>query len=120
MSLCLSYFITAMENKPEAKRAKNFTEAEKNLFMGIAKEFSHIIDNKKTDTKTVRVKKETWEVITNRYNNRCQTGERNSKQLKALYDILRKQRIFGSIEVSPYFLIHITRKNNNIFMFSYM
>lgn len=79
-----------MENKHEGKRAKNFTESEKNVLMRIAKEFSAIVDNKKTDSKTVKIKKDTWEVITSRYNTCCQTGERNSKQLKALYDILRK------------------------------
>ncbi|KAJ9598110.1 hypothetical protein L9F63_026787, partial [Diploptera punctata] len=50
-----------MENKSEVKRAKNFTEAEKIMLMEITREFLTIIENRKTDTKTVKVKKDTWE-----------------------------------------------------------
>lgn len=72
------------------KRSKNFTEGEKNNLVDIALSYSHIVENKKTDCVSVAEKDKAWDFITEKYNSSCQTGERTSKQLQALYFLLKK------------------------------
>lgn len=74
-----------------AKRSKNFTEREKMLLIEVAKEYLHVIDNKKTDGSSVEAKKQAWLELTNKYNAVSETGLRTEKQLHALYDNLKKK-----------------------------
>lgn len=72
------------------KRCKNFTEKEKLLLLKVVKQYVDIIDNKKTDSVTVKAKKRAWADLTNKFNAVSETGWRNEKQLHALYDNLKK------------------------------
>ncbi|KAJ8927265.1 hypothetical protein NQ314_020266, partial [Rhamnusium bicolor] len=74
-----------------SKRARNFTDMERNLLFDLVMEQMHIIENKKTDATTIRHKNEAWAQLTQKYNSNCQTGPRNQKQLHALYDILKQK-----------------------------
>ncbi|KAJ8964659.1 hypothetical protein NQ314_004723 [Rhamnusium bicolor] len=74
-----------------SKRARNFTDMERNLLFDLVMEQKHIIENKKTDATTIRHKNEAWAQLTLKYNSNCQTGPRNQKQLHALYDILKQK-----------------------------
>ncbi|KAF2888584.1 hypothetical protein ILUMI_17590 [Ignelater luminosus] len=72
-------------------RSRNFTEFEKHLMFEIVRnKYLHIVDNKKTDAVNIEQKNVAWEHIANEYNCQAQTGPRTSKQLRALYDILKK------------------------------
>ncbi|KAF2892989.1 hypothetical protein ILUMI_13187, partial [Ignelater luminosus] len=72
-------------------RSHNFTEFEKHLMFEIVRnKYLHIVDNKKTDAVNIEQKNVAWEHIANEYNCQAQTGPRTSKQLRALYDILKK------------------------------
>lgn len=59
---------------------------EKMLLIEVAKEFVHIIDNKRTDGTSVDAKKQAWMELCNTYNAVSETGFRTEKQLHALYD----------------------------------
>lgn len=74
-----------------AKRSKNFTEREKMLLIEVAKEFVHIIDNKRTDGTSVDAKKRAWMELCNKFNAVSETGFRTEKQLHALYDNIKKK-----------------------------
>ncbi|KAF2885306.1 hypothetical protein ILUMI_20872 [Ignelater luminosus] len=72
-------------------RSRNFMEFEKHLmFEIVCNKYLHIVDNKKTDVVNIEQKNVAWEHIANEYNCQAQTGPRTSKQLRALYDILKK------------------------------
>ncbi|XP_069686925.1 uncharacterized protein [Periplaneta americana] len=74
------------------RRARNFDEFEKNLVIELVSEYEDIIENKKTDGATVKMKNAAWEEIALKYNasSSCHTGSRTAKQLHALYDCLKK------------------------------
>lgn len=77
--------------KSTAKRSKNFSEFEKTLLFDILQTYQHIIENKKTDSVNMKIKSDTWEVISKKFNSSCQGGDRTAKQLHALYDCMKKK-----------------------------
>lgn len=79
-----------MENS-SVKRSRNFSEYEKTLLFDIVQSFQHIVENKKTDAVNLKIKNDTWGIITTKFNANCQGGERTSKQLHALYDGMKKK-----------------------------
>lgn len=72
-------------------RGKNFTEQDKDEFLCLLVDFRSVIDDKKTDTVTVKRKKEIWEQICTKFNLVSQSGTRTVKQLKSLYDNLKQK-----------------------------
>ena len=50
------------------KRAKNFTDYDKNILFEIVQKFRHIVENKKTDATNVKEKNDSWNKICNEYN----------------------------------------------------
>ncbi|XP_069694751.1 myb/SANT-like DNA-binding domain-containing protein 3 [Periplaneta americana] len=73
-----------------AKRGKNFDDFEKNFLIELIADYKHIIENKKTDSVTVRTENKAWEEIAIKYNASCRTGPRSAKQLHALYNCMKK------------------------------
>jgi hypothetical protein len=73
------------------KRSRNFMESEKYALLDIVAELSNVVENKKTDATTCDIKKKAWDAITVKYNALASTGPRSSKQLKSLYDLMKKK-----------------------------
>jgi hypothetical protein len=53
--------------------------------------YKHIVEDKSTKAFMVDRKKKAWEQIENHYNCSAETGSRNSKQLKVLYENLKRE-----------------------------
>lgn len=73
------------------ERGRNYTEMEKINLLDVMSNFMHIIENKKTDDNNARLKKETWDLIANKYNAIQQTGLRSGGQLKLLYENIKQK-----------------------------
>jgi hypothetical protein len=52
--------------------------------------YKDIVEDKSTKAFMVDRKKKAWELIENHYNCSAETGSRNSKQLKVLYENLKR------------------------------
>lgn len=50
------------------KKKKNFTEIEKNLLTSVLVKYKDVIENKKTDGTSAKVKNETWKKIATEFN----------------------------------------------------
>ncbi|KAJ8911556.1 hypothetical protein NQ315_007937 [Exocentrus adspersus] len=79
------------EKKENVKRARNFTDFDKNLLFEIVQKYMNIIENKKTDATNIKIKNEIWDSVKEEFNSNCQSGNRTSKQLHALYDGMKKK-----------------------------
>lgn len=77
-----------MDRKRE--RSKNYLEEEKENLLIIMEDFKDIVENKKTDAVSSKIKTEAWNKIAEWYNSTAKTGVRNGIQLKLLYDNLKK------------------------------
>ncbi|XP_018576805.1 myb/SANT-like DNA-binding domain-containing protein 3 [Anoplophora glabripennis] len=80
-----------MENNENIKRARNFSDFDKNVLFEIVQNYLHIVENKKTDASNVKLKNEAWASIARQFNSTCQSGIRTEKQLHALYDGIKKK-----------------------------
>lgn len=78
-----------MEKKRE--RSRNYTDADKEALLDLIKDYISIIENKKNDANSNKLKTDTWELIAQRYNCVSQTGPRNGYQLKLLYWGIKKK-----------------------------
>ncbi|KYQ53572.1 UPF0439 protein C9orf30 like protein [Trachymyrmex zeteki] len=81
--------------------SKHYTTLEKKILIEILKKYSNVIENKKTDSTTLKEKDKTWNIITEEYNSSSNvTEERSIQQLKKLWanmkatqrNILTKER----------------------------
>ncbi|XP_046145524.1 myb/SANT-like DNA-binding domain-containing protein 3 [Osmia bicornis bicornis] len=64
---------------------KHFTEIDKNTFVAILKNFAHIVENKKSDSSTLKNKEDAWQEITQQYNMSAVIScKRNTVQLKKM------------------------------------
>ncbi|KAF5302112.1 hypothetical protein FQR65_LT08664 [Abscondita terminalis] len=72
------------------EKRKNFTEREKQLLLKIVSRYNHIICNKKTDKASATAKQEAWKAVASTFNCMHDHGERTGKQLKTLYENLRR------------------------------
>ncbi|XP_046487997.1 myb/SANT-like DNA-binding domain-containing protein 3 [Neodiprion pinetum] len=69
---------------------KHYTETEKRLFLNILKKFSHIIENRKSDTSTLKDKEEAWRQIAEEYNSSLIiSAKRNVQQLKKMWSHMK-------------------------------
>ncbi|KAF2905316.1 hypothetical protein ILUMI_00870 [Ignelater luminosus] len=73
------------------KRSKNFTANEKDSLVDLVFEHKNIIENKKTDATTTQEKNTAWEIVTQQFNARNESGIRTAKQLKELYGLLKRK-----------------------------
>jgi hypothetical protein len=84
--------------KPDIVEFYNLTKGGVDVFdklhtlLEIVDEFIEVVENKKTDATTCEVKRNAWDTITFKYNALASIGARTSKQLKALYDIMKKKK----------------------------
>ena len=49
------------------RRATNLSAFEKELLVEVALKYSHMVENKKTDSMSVRMKMEGWQIIANEF-----------------------------------------------------
>ncbi|XP_076545450.1 myb/SANT-like DNA-binding domain-containing protein 3 [Osmia lignaria lignaria] len=69
---------------------KHFTELDKNTFVAILKKFSHIVENKKSDSSTLKNKEDAWQQITQQYNmSAVISSKRNTAQLKKMWSNMK-------------------------------
>ena len=72
---------------------KHYTEVDKKTFLGIVKKFSHIIENKKSDSSTLKNKEDAWKEITEQYNiSAVISSKRNVTQLKKMWSNMKYPR----------------------------
>lgn len=62
-------------------REKNFTSEENAFLLECVADLIGTVENKKTDSKTVRMKKEAWELIAEKFRENSDTGNRSAEQL---------------------------------------
>jgi len=89
--------------KKNTKRA-NFTPNERLILSAILSEQMHIIENKKANTATSKLKEETWGKVATQFNASTTDGtQRTSLQLRTLYQNQKKlgQKVFHHIS-PPY------------------
>lgn len=89
-----------MDKKRE--RGKNYTDKEKQDLIAIISKYVQIVENKRTDIKTIREKNNAWDKITREFCVVSQTGNRSVAQLKMLYEGLKKKA--KKEKVNEYFL----------------
>ncbi|KAF2905836.1 hypothetical protein ILUMI_00342 [Ignelater luminosus] len=80
------------KSKEKHRRGANYTEEEKEFFLHVIRRYSNIIDNKRTDSETIKQKKEAWKEITLIYNQVAKTGLRDWEQLRNLYDNIKRKK----------------------------
>ncbi|XP_034192530.1 uncharacterized protein LOC117609888 [Osmia lignaria lignaria] len=69
---------------------KHFTEIDKNTFVAILKKFSHIVENKKSDSSTLKYKEDAWQEITEQFNMSAVIScKRNVAQLKKMWSNMK-------------------------------
>lgn len=78
-----------MDKKRE--RGKNYTDKEKEDLINIVSKYVNIVENKRTDIRTIKEKNVAWEKIVKEFCVLSQTGERSVAQLKMLYEGLKKK-----------------------------
>lgn len=66
-------------------RGKNFTDNERDLVLEIIEKYKNIVENKKTDTESIRLKNAAWNEITQEFNSVLPTN-RTPSQLKVFYE----------------------------------
>lgn len=73
------------------KRATNFKGDEKRVLWTVLKGFYTIVENKKTDKITTKLKDQAWLEIANRYNAFGSGITRDTRQLRTFYDNWRRK-----------------------------
>lgn len=87
-SVEVEHSITCSNHK---KRAPNFSANERGLLLNIIATFKNVVENKKTDGTTWRLKDETWGKITSIFNSQSSENVSRSKDsLRKYYENLKK------------------------------
>lgn len=73
------------------ERGRNFTASEKESLIDVISNFKHIIENKKTDARNIKLKEDAWDAVTLQWNSVSVSGERTKEQLKMLYNAMKKK-----------------------------
>ncbi|KAK5644375.1 hypothetical protein RI129_005675 [Pyrocoelia pectoralis] len=82
----------SLNQQQKRKRAPNFTPDEQLLCLNIIKKYKSIIENKKTNSVTLKEKEETWNKISTEYNSCSPVGLlRTADNLKKLYENKKKE-----------------------------
>lgn len=80
-----------MNAEKERKRAKQFTETEKEILLALVSAQVSIVESKKTDSRTIVTKKITWDSITEEFNKNPEINRRTSDQLKKCWENLKSR-----------------------------
>ncbi|KAI5750621.1 hypothetical protein M8J76_017148 [Diaphorina citri] len=74
------------------ERGTNFNRKEKRVLLGLIREYYNIVENKKTDKISSKLKEDTWEEIARRHNaSGTAASIRETKQLRTFYDNWRRR-----------------------------
>ncbi|KAJ3634845.1 hypothetical protein MTP99_007787 [Tenebrio molitor] len=73
-----------------SQKRVNFTERDKQLLLAIVGKYAKIIEDKSTKNCVTSSKTATWAKVCAEYNAQCETGPRLVRQLKVLYDNLKR------------------------------
>ncbi|KAK4887114.1 hypothetical protein RN001_003385 [Aquatica leii] len=74
------------------ERSSNFTESEKELLLNIVTDsFFEVIENKKTDSVTIKKKNETWDLVAVSFNAMTTNIARNGIQLNTAYNNIKRK-----------------------------
>lgn len=69
---------------------KYFSEHEKLVLLSLVENHRQVVENKNTDSVSLKKKQEVWETITKIYNAN-EVNPRNSKQLKKLWENIKQR-----------------------------
>jgi len=86
-------------NHSNKKRLPNFSTDEKIILIEIIESRKHIVENKKTDSVTVKEKEKCWLDISREFNSKCIVANRNVASLKSCWDNLKKRTRKHSAEI---------------------
>lgn len=78
-------------SQSKTERTKNFTESEKMLLIALVKEKSSIIENKTTNSVSVREKEECWNNLKFQFMSRSNGVVRTVQSLKTCWENLKKR-----------------------------
>ena len=70
------------------KRSPNFSDNEKFQFVSILKRYSHLIECKKTDANSLKIKQAAWKSLENEFNSIETNNKRSMKQLIRLWETM--------------------------------
>ncbi|XP_015609107.1 myb/SANT-like DNA-binding domain-containing protein 3 [Cephus cinctus] len=81
-----------MEKTERKKRTSNFTEVEKIMLVDLINEKKHVIENKVTNSATIKEKEKCWEEITNKFNSASTFTYRDTQVLRNCWDNIKKRK----------------------------
>lgn len=85
-------------DKSIGKRARNFSDYEVNVLLSLVRKYVRILEYKKTDSNTIRIKNNAWQQIAREYNNVNWREPRSAKMLKEKYVNMKKRMRKATIE----------------------
>lgn len=72
------------------KREPNWLASEKLLLLDLVEEHFKIIENKKTDSVTIKQKLLEWETMSSKYNSQSPFSNRSGEKLKSQWESMKK------------------------------
>lgn len=78
----------SVENKT---RVPNFSKSETELLTSLVRQYSHILENKKSDMTNNQLKEQTWSKLAKEFNSLSSFVFRSDKTLRAKYDNIKKR-----------------------------
>lgn len=93
-----------MTSEVSKKRVPNFSSSETELLTHIVRRYSHVLENKKTDVVSNKLKEETWCKVADDFNSTSGVYVRNAQTLRAKYENIKKnlKRKYGDYRRSLY------------------
>ena len=73
------------------KRGQNFSVAEKEMVMSLIEAYRAVLECKRSDTVTTRLKEETWGQLAEQYNALPHVAKRSAKQLRLWWENQKKR-----------------------------
>ena len=73
------------------KKLKHFSEVEKQILLGLVQEKAAVLESKKSDGRTVELKKKAWEELTIIFNEQGEVSTRDGAQLKKFWENMKSR-----------------------------
>ncbi|XP_066590799.1 myb/SANT-like DNA-binding domain-containing protein 3 [Prorops nasuta] len=87
----IQVLFVVMEKKQMTSRNKHYSSVEKKIFLEILKKFKHIVEQKKSDSSTLKEKEYAWNEIVEEYNGSLLVCEKRTvSQLRKLWTNLKQ------------------------------
>jgi hypothetical protein len=80
-----------VEKEVVTSRGHNFSPAEKEIVLALDEGYRGVIECKRTDTVTTKLKDETWRQLAEQYNSKPTVLKRSAKQLRLWWDNQKKR-----------------------------